>query len=116
MSDGTFELHNEIIELARRELMQGLEEFPERRRSYLYNQFSVPGDGDRWVDRAARAYQSMTSIGGWTSSVGDLLLAELDVRDNADLYAAVACVDIAEISGGLGAWWSPSPRPSGRRC
>jgi hypothetical protein len=50
----------------------------------------------------------MGAAGGFVASVGDELSCELDIRENAELYAAVGGFDVSEITHGLGAWWSPS--------
>jgi len=94
------------VELAGRELMQGIQEWSDRRRAFLYGAFA--STDSPWVDKARLAYLNMVAIPGWTASVGDQLLAELDIRENAELYAAVGGFDISEILQGLGSWWSPS--------
>jgi hypothetical protein len=97
-------------ELALLELRQGIDanqspEFPIRRRD-LYDLYGRPDDP--WVEKARAAYAAMSRHDGLIASVGDQLAAELDVREHAELYAAVGGFDVTEITQGLGAWWSPS--------
>ncbi len=99
-------------ELALLELRQGINgnqfdpEFAAKRRE-LYGFFGEPDDP--WVEKARAAYAAMSSHEGpVVATVGDQLAAELDVREHAELYAAVGGFDVTEITQGLGAWWSPS--------
>jgi hypothetical protein len=88
------------------ELLQGIlpAESLERRRS-LYDSFGTPED--LWTDKARAAYAAMSEIDGFVASVGDQLSCELDIREHADLYAAVGGFHASEITHGLGVW-SPS--------
>ena len=96
-----------LIQLARLELLQGvLPQESAERRSSLYDSFGAAED--RWVDKARNAYSAMSATNGFVASVGDELSCELDIRENAELYAAVGGFDVSEITHGLGAWWSPS--------
>jgi len=93
--------------LARLELLQGIQGTDAAgRRRRLYNRFGAPEDP--WVRKARVAYESMHHVDGFVASVGDQLSCELDVREHADLYAAVGGFDVSQITQGLGAWWSPS--------
>jgi hypothetical protein len=106
MSSVSFD-HEMVVSLARIELLQGIlrEESSDRRQS-LYDNFG--SSGNRWIDRARSAYEAMSEIPGWTSSVGDQLLAEIDIREHAELYSAVGGLEVTEITHGRGTWWSPS--------
>lgn len=96
-----------LFQLARIELLQGIlpEEFGEQRSS-IYDSFGAPGD--RWIDKARTAYSAMSAGRGLVASVGDELSCELDIRENAELYATVGGFEVSEITRGLGTWWSPS--------
>lgn len=50
----------------------------------------------------------MSEVGGFVASVGDELSCELDIREHAELYAAVGGFDVNEITHGLGVGRSPS--------
>lgn len=102
-----------LATLARIELLQGIpspESAGERstQRRSLYETFGTKED--RWVDRARAAYMAMSRAGDFVASVGDQLLCELDIREHAELYAAIGGFHSSEITHGLGAWWSPSAR------
>jgi hypothetical protein len=111
VSDTSFE-PEPLVTLARIELLQGIlpqgelsAEASQQRRS-LYDSFGTPEDP--WVDKARAAYAAMSEVGGFVASVGDQLCCELDIRENAEMYAAVGGFEVSEITHGLGAWWSPS--------
>jgi hypothetical protein len=91
--------------MARVELLQGLDVEPDDRRA-LYDRFG--GDEDPWSTKARAAYEAMGAAGGFVASVGDLLAAELDVWEHADVYAAIGGFDSGDITDGLGTWWAPT--------
>lgn len=98
-----------LAELAELELLQGFEVLDgtrsERRRALydLFGSAEVP-----WATKAHTAYTAMAREGGYVASVADQLSAELDIFENTDVYAAIGGLDAAEITTGLGSWWSPS--------
>jgi hypothetical protein len=93
--------------LARIELLQGiLPAESAAQRSELYDSFGVPGVP--WPVKARAAYAAMSEIGDYVASVGDQLACELDIREHAELFAAVGGFHPNEITHGLGGWWSPS--------
>lgn len=92
--------------LALLELRQGIEAVSPPERAELYNAFGRPDD--EWVTKARSAYAAMSEVQGTAASVGDELAAELDIVENAELYAALGGFDAVEITEGLGTWWSPS--------
>jgi hypothetical protein len=106
VSNASFEAESLHV-LARTELLQGIlsEESPEERTS-LYRRFGA--ENDSWINNARNAYAAMRTVDGFVASVGDQLSCELDIRENAELYAAVGGFGISEITHGVGSWWSPS--------
>lgn len=92
--------------LARLELLQGTLPLEQANLSQRYEAYGAADDP--WTAKAAVAYRAMHDHGGWVASVGDELAVELDIRENAELYAAVGGFDVSEITQGLGVWWSPS--------
>jgi hypothetical protein len=105
VSDANFEPES-LAALARMELLQGIREESADQRRSLYDRFG--GKNDRWIDKARNAYAAMREVNGFVASVGDQLSCELDIRENAELYAAIGGFDVSEITHGLGSWWSPS--------
>jgi hypothetical protein len=95
-----------VIELAHIELYQGVGPPRREQRLELYGLFGSMRDP--WSAKARSAYEAMTRVRGYVASIGDQLLAELDVLENAEFYAALGGFEVTQITRGLGLWWSPS--------
>ncbi len=106
MSEGTSFPEDSLETLARLELLQGV--VPPEESASLRDLIYLRLPAGLWVDRARIAYEEMAGRGGFVASVGDLLSAELDILDQASLYAAIGGFPASEITHGLGAWWSPT--------
>src|ERR1700730_16361202 len=106
----TFDERGDLFQLAQLELLQGV--YPDagmaETKSSLYERFA-PDDED-WVEARLRLYGLMDQSGGITASVGDQLLAELDIFSNAQMSTTIAGLDTDLFVGGAGIWWSPSAR------
>src|SRR5436190_1115063 len=92
-----------LTELADLELFQGLETpggRPSERRRELYELFGSPDEP--WATKAQEAYAAMARNGGYVASVGDQLSAEVDILENAEMYAALGGFSVSEITTGLG--------------
>jgi hypothetical protein len=96
------------FQIARLELLQGIEAVSEEERRRAYETLAPYQSG--WPATATRAYEVMANRGGVVASVADLLMAELDIRLGADLWARVAGFDPDLFLQAAGLWWSPSAR------
>jgi len=98
-----------LAELADLELLQGFDdrgvELSERRRE-LYEGFKSTAD-EPWATTAKAAYAAMARHGDYVASVGDQLSADIDILENADVYASLGGFSVSEITTGLGSRWSP---------
>jgi hypothetical protein len=94
------------VRIARLEILQGVVSVDGEERNALY--YSFGPEESSWEDMAATAYRAMASIGGTVATIGDELLAELDIRSNLRLWATTAGWDEESFLAGAGTWWSPS--------